>query len=59
LAEACRSVVSAHRFLHLARNALVRHFHEIKPILARKLARMDLQQFQELYLRAKEEKRKG
>ncbi len=59
LSQACNSLVNPHRFLHYYKDSLIRHFQKSKPDLARKLTRMTDQQFQELYGRVKERRRKG
>jgi len=57
LAQACGAVVHPHRFLHRYQWALVRHFRQERPSLARKLARLTADQFAELYSRVRERKK--
>jgi hypothetical protein len=58
LMEACHAWASGHRFLRYYRISLIRLFNKVKPSLANKLARMSEDQFQALYGRVTERRKR-
>jgi hypothetical protein len=57
LAEACRGVPAGARFARPFQPALVRHFRKASPSLARKLARLSVTQFVQIFEQAQEQQR--